>query len=341
VSRVCRRQVVTLPQVPGVIFANSEIPHDKLVGQVRNWASASPVLSTNNHFDLLQVAEVVDGRALPRVLCGILRTRVQLAEDTNTIPAIATLFYRTREYLNQEFWEDQVRRICDIVAEEYLSGVQGVQLMVHHSPPWVMGLEVGEHRLLAEVEALSFCGPQLQRLKLPVDSSDGEVGRVQEDEEQAIRERHSLFHQFVFDQLDAPEPVPALERGDYVLRAAGRPVCGLSVLGIQPWRLVCGGAWADEGREPELAHLAHQLQRRARKYACTIAYDSKDERSSRLFAGSHAKAFGLLRRQRPLRIAVTGVPVGLSPEQQARLARAPFLIPWEFLPFHAGRVVLV
>ena len=69
--------------------------------------------------------------------------------------------------------------------------------------------------------------------------------------------------------------------------------------GIQPWRLVCGGAWADEGpepkmlparvslqldlkaikcslcvtqhlefrREPELAHLAHQLQRRARKCA--------------------------------------------------------------------------
>eukprot|EP00439_Symbiodinium_sp_Y106_P079937 s1328_g18.t1 len=73
--RTCRRRVLTLPQIPGVIFSNSEIPDDKLVGQVRQWASASPVLSQNKAFDLLQVAEVVDGRALPRVLCGILRTR--------------------------------------------------------------------------------------------------------------------------------------------------------------------------------------------------------------------------------------------------------------------------
>eukprot|EP00435_Cladocopium_sp_Y103_P072107 s1182_g39.t1 len=49
--------------------------------------------------------------------------------------------------------------------------------------------------------------------------------------------------------------------------------------------------------------------------------------------------FGLLRRKKPLRLAVTGVPMGLSEEQQTRLARAPFLIPWEFLPFHSGRLV--
>ena len=39
--------------------------------------------------------------------CANKIVRVQLAEDTNTIPAIATLFYRTRDYLNQEFWEDR------------------------------------------------------------------------------------------------------------------------------------------------------------------------------------------------------------------------------------------
>eukprot|EP00913_Durusdinium_trenchii_P016108 g15141.t1 len=53
--------------------------------------------------------------------------------------------------------EDQIRRLCDILAEEYLAGA-GVQLMVHHGSPWAMGLEVGEHRLLAEVEALDFFG---------------------------------------------------------------------------------------------------------------------------------------------------------------------------------------
>ncbi|CAJ1334860.1 unnamed protein product, partial [Effrenium voratum] len=61
----------------------------------------------------------------------------------------------------------------------------------------------------------------------------------------------------------------------------------------------------------------------------------------RLAQGTAASRFGLLRRRRPLRIAVTGVPTGLTAEQQARLARAPFLIPWEFLPFHSGRVVLI
>eukprot|EP00439_Symbiodinium_sp_Y106_P060384 s3123_g8.t3 len=169
---------------------------------------------------------------------------------------------------------------------------------------------------------------------------EADVGLATHGEDQLLRERHALFHRFVFDHYEAPQPVP-LPRGDYVLRVGGRPVCGLSVLGLQPWRLVCGGAWADEGWEPELACLAQQLRRRARKYACSIVYDSKDERSFGLLTGSNGKEFGLVRRQQSLKIAVTGVPVGLSPEQQARLARAPFLVPCEFLPFHAGRVVLV
>lgn len=337
--RTCRRRVLTLPQIPGVIFSNSEIPDDKLVGQVRQWASASPVLSQNKAFDLLQVAEVVDGRALPRVLCGILRTRLRLAEDEDAVPVIATLFYRTRDYLNQEFWEDQIRRLGDIVAEEYFSHSRGIQLMVHHAPASALGLEVGEHRLLTEVEAMFFVGPQLGRRNIS-EEREADVGLATHGEDQLLRERHALFHRFVFDHYEAPQPVP-LPRGDYVLRVGGRPVCGLSVLGLQPWRLVCGGAWADEGWEPELACLAQQLRRRARKYACSIVYDSKDERSFGLLTGSNGKEFGLVRRQQSLKIAVTGVPVGLSPEQQARLARAPFLVPCEFLPFHAGRVVLV
>ncbi|CAL1166970.1 unnamed protein product [Cladocopium goreaui] len=94
--------------------------------------------------------------------------RFRLAEEKEPVPCMATLFYRTRDYLSAEFWEemqmDQIRQICDIVAEEYLGAGPGVQLMVHHGAPWAMGLEVGEHRLLAEVEALlgafNFFGPQ-------------------------------------------------------------------------------------------------------------------------------------------------------------------------------------
>eukprot|EP00434_Breviolum_minutum_P034709 symbB.v1.2.030724.t1/scaffold3494.1/size55430/2 len=85
-------------------------------------------------------------------------TMFRLAEEETTLPSMVTLFYRTRDYLNDEFWEDQIRRVCDIIGDEYLGSGPGVQLMVHHGAPWAMGLEVGEHRLLAEVEALNFLG---------------------------------------------------------------------------------------------------------------------------------------------------------------------------------------
>ncbi|CAJ1422783.1 unnamed protein product, partial [Effrenium voratum] len=152
------RQASSLPQIPGVIFSNREIPDDRLIGQVRAWAESSAALRNNRDLDLLQVAEIVNGKAVPRAVCGILRTRLRLAEEEEPIPAMVTLFYRARDYLNAEFWEDQIRRVCDIVAEEYLSGI-GVQLMIHHGAPWAMGLEVGEHRLLAELEAFNFFGP--------------------------------------------------------------------------------------------------------------------------------------------------------------------------------------
>ena len=35
--------------------------------------------------------------------------RLRLAEDEDAVPVIATLFYRTRDYLNQEFWEDRIQ----------------------------------------------------------------------------------------------------------------------------------------------------------------------------------------------------------------------------------------
>ncbi|CAE7449795.1 mcl1 [Symbiodinium necroappetens] len=121
---------------------------------------------------------------------------------------------------------------------------------------------------------------EFQWFKVWNNEGEADVGLATDEEDQLLQERHTLFHRFVFDHFEARQPVP-LPRGDYVLRVGGRPVCGLSVLGLQPGRLVCGGAWADEGREPELAFLAQQLRRRARKYACSVVYDSKDERSKR------------------------------------------------------------
>lgn len=113
----------------------------------------------------------------------------------------------------------------------------------------------------------------------------------------------------------------------------------MEVLGTQPWQLVLGSPWAQEGHEASLAHLATVLRRRAGSWGCSFVYDTRDERGARLSDG--AVNVGLLRRKKSLRVAVTGVPMGLSEEQQTRLARAPFLIPWEFLPFHSGRLVVI
>ncbi|CAK9007733.1 unnamed protein product [Durusdinium trenchii] len=147
--------------------------------------------------------------------------------------------------------------------------------------------------------------------------------------------RHGLYNGLVVDE--AQDGL----HGHYVLKVEGEEVCGMQVMGTQPWRLVLGAAWAADGHEASLAYLAEQLRRRAGRSGCSLIYDSRDERSAKLWHSEALRHFGLFRRKRAPRIAVTGVPVGLSEEQQARLARAPFLIPWEFLPFHSGRVVLI
>lgn len=331
---LAKRHATSLPHIPGVIFSNSEIPEDKLIGQVRSWAASSQALSRQNAFDLLQVAENVGGTAAPRVVCGIWRTRFRLAEEKEPVPCMATLFYRTRDYLSAEFWEDQIRRICDIVAEEYLGAGPGVQLMVHHGAPWAMGLEVGEHRLLAEVEAFNFFGPQRAGML------QGETEVIQADSAKVLADRHQLFNVLLQDLPPGGKASSSpVAPGHYLLRLAGEEVCGVEVLGTQPWQLVLGSPWAQEGHEASLAHLATVLRRRAGSWGCSFVYDTRDERGARLSDG--AVNVGLLRRKKSLRVAVTGVPMGLSEEQQTRLARAPFLIPWEFLPFHSGRLVVI
>jgi len=266
---IFRRQVTSLPQVPGVIFLNGEIPEDKLIGQVRHWAANSKALKKQDAFDLLQVAENVGGKAAPRVVCGIWRTRFRLAEEETTLPSMVTLFYRTRDYLNDEFWEDQIRRICDIIGDEYLGSGPGVQLMVHHGAPWAMGLEVGEHRLLAEVEALNFLGSPWRA------SSHAGAEVIKDESKKVLTERHQLYNVLGEE--------PTLEESDfqghYALRIDGQEVCGLEVLGLQPWKVVLGSPWAYDQHASSLAVLADELRRRFRRWGCSLVYDTKDARA--------------------------------------------------------------
>jgi len=318
-----------LPQIPGIILANSEIPKDRLLGQIRQWAASSPTLSSSG-FDLLQIMESTAGRPEPRAICGLLRAQLLLAEGTEPIRAFVTLFYRSRDFLNSEFWEDQVRRLSDIVADEYLAGARGLQLTVHHKvPAWAPGLEIGDHRLLTELQALTVLGRPWRRLQAaPELLQAGADGCVDGGAPGAA------FHRLC---REGAERGAGDIRGPYVLRGVdGAATCGVEVLGVLPLKLVCAAAWAGEGREADFAALVDGLLRKARRPFCSVLADARDEGWRRLCDSNP----GLRRSLGRPGVAVTGVPVGLTGEEQALLARAPFLVPWEFLPFHSGRFVL-
>jgi len=325
-----------------MICANKEIPDDALIRQVRRWAAASELLNGPN-FDLLQIAEVEDGRAMPRALCGLLRGELLMAGAEEAIPSVVGLFYKARDDLNREFWEDQVRRLLDVVADEYLGGSSsgGVQLLVHHSPPsWPIGLEIGDHRLMTELEVLhtaslggSSVSTEMQMI------SDGGLAHT--------LERRQISQQLEFHEVVLPHATAAvgtnheaLPLGHYVLRGdGGRAVCGTRVLQVLPMRVVCGSAWALEGHEDDLTALLAQIRRKARRYACSLVADRRDSNFQRLCTANATKREWHVRR--PHKIAITAVPMQLPPEQQVKLAERPLLIPWEFLPYHAGRVVVM
>jgi len=162
-----------------------------LVSRVRRWAGNLQA-SKSGTFDMLQVYEATDGHRVPKALCGLLRTELRLAEGTEPVKAIVTVFYRARDYLNSEFWEDQIRRLSDVLAEQHLSGGRGVQLMVHHNlPSWTLGLEMGDHRLLAEFDALHVVGNPLQRAAVKPELVDLEAGAPGCD---ALRDYYNTTH---------------------------------------------------------------------------------------------------------------------------------------------------
>merc|ERR1712125_272270 len=99
---------------------------------------------------------------------------------------------------------------------------------------------------------------------------------------------------------------------------------------------------AADGCEAELAQLVDGVRRMGKKPVCSVLGDTRDPHWKRL-AEDHesSRLMGLWRVRRRMKIAVTGVPTGLEPAEQALFATAPFLMPLEFLPFHAGRIMLI
>lgn len=322
-------------------MTNKEISDDLLVSRVRRWSASSERLRAGT-FDVLQIAESADGRLAPRAICGVLRTELELAGGGEPVKSLVTVFYRARDYLNKEFWEEQARRLADILADEYLGGGRGVHLMVHHNAPaWPLGLEIGDHRLLADFEVLHGLGNPLEAL-----TSRGAGARQPELVEDICAESgHHSFHRLCAPPstgADGPASREPARRGRYVLRNdAGAAVCGLEVLGTLPTRLVCGAPWAAPGREADFGALLAALRRRSGRVAYSVFTDPRDAGWQRLSGRTALPLPGLWHSRKRLGVAVTGTPVGLTPEEQVRLAQAPFLVPWEFVPFHFGRLVLI
>jgi len=331
-----------LPQIPGLVLTNQEIPSDRLINQIRTWAKSSETLSSQG-FDLLQLAERVDGRLAPRAVCGLLRTHLRLPETEEPVSAVVGLFYRARDHLNREFWEDQARKLCDIVAGECLKGSRGIQLLVHHNAPkWAMGLEIGNHRLLSELGVLHIVGRPRGRARAEQDPEF--LGGSSSDSSSDAVSVHKGFHQFAdvvrTESSVEPTHVGSVRTGWYVLRDDnGEVACGLRVLGSLPLRLVCSSAWVRPGEGARFGGLVAALQRLAKRPVCSLVADTRDPHWLGLCSEEFQDVFGFWRRERKLGVAVTGVPQGLTAEEQVRFARAPFLVPWEFLPFHSGRVV--
>lgn len=327
------RRASSLPQIPGTILVNAEIPEDGLIKRIRRWASASEALRAST-FDLLQMCESQDGKLVPRAVLGLLRTQIRLAGSEAPVRALVGLFYRSRDALNREFWEDQARRLCDVVADEHLTGHRAVQVLVHHSAPaWSMGLEMGEHRVLADFGVLHIVGRPGQARR------EAEVVRLPDsDPGEPEASSHADFHKFC---LPSEGPDGGALRGRYVVRSGTGPaVCGLRVLGTLPLRVVCSSAWIAEGHDSEFAALVAALQRRSRRRICSIVGDRRDPHWQGLANERGDALFGRWHVRRPLGVTLTGVPVNLEEAEQARLAQAPWLVPWEVLPFHAGQVLL-
>lgn len=335
------RSAISLPQIPGIICVNKEIPDDIFVSRIRKWTQSSEVL-TGSAFDLLQICEDVDGRRLPRAVCGVLRTELLLAQGEKPVKAFVTVFYKGMDFLNKEFWEEQAKRLSDTLADQYLEGERGVQLTVHHNTPaWALGLEIGDHRLLAEFEALHVFGNPLARFRSDsVKPEKVEAGSCIGGEPSI----HVGFNRINHSALEATslETESSAPRGSYVLRDdSGKATCGAEVLGVLPRRLVLGGIWAAAGCEPDFGHLVDGLRRKAQRPTASIIADPRDQGWQRLCGLTSAPLPGIWRSRQRLGVAITGMPVGLSEEEQVLLAKAPFLIPWEFVPFHFGRFVLI
>merc|ERR1712232_1159970 len=199
------------------------------------------------------------------------------------------------------------------------------------------GLEVGDHRLLAELEAVHVIGRPWCKGPEPELIQDTASGPGDD-----------AFHQLLLRPHDGDDHTGSLgstnglPHGRYVVRNGnGDAICGTEVLGALPRRLVCGSPWAAAGCQAEFGTMLECLQRRARKPMASVLADARDSRWQALYGGMALPRVGLWSSRKRPGIAITGIPVNLTAEEQATLARVPIVVPWEFMPFHAGRLVLI
>jgi len=232
------------------------------------------------------------------ILC---KTPLRLGGET--INAIVCWLYRSNDRFNREFWDEQMRRLSDVVAEEYfeVTDEPTVYLMAHHAIEDDIAkdmVEIDDHRLVTSVDGAHFF-----RLPFSTGTSLQQLDTMVDDERTVIQGSNVKYY-------SSPEG------------------SSIGVSGFLPGRVIC--------QRPTVGHdfgaLMNEVMKKHEVFMSTVLVDRRDGEMPKL-----AK----LTRIRSQKICVTAVPSGLSLPQQEALARRPLAIPWEILPFHAGRIKLI
>eukprot|EP00435_Cladocopium_sp_Y103_P072562 s1182_g40.t1 len=151
----------------------------------------------------------------------------------------------------------------------------------------------------------------------------GETEVIQADSAKVLADRHQLFNVLLQDlpPKGGKASSSPVAPGHYLLRLAGEEVCGVEVLGTQPWQLVLGSAWAQAGHEASLAHLANVLRRRAGRWGCSLVYDTRDERGARATAKPRGSVPGARRSRPPGCVVRAAAAVRIQAFYRGRLGR--------------------
>jgi len=290
-----RTFATSIPSVPGRILFNAEIP-SKHREPFEDWAKNSKL-----NLDLLMLQDNNDPPIIDKGVTILSKSTLRLEE--HSINAIVCWLYRSNDRFNREFWDEQMRRLSDIIAEEYFDVAKSpsVYLMAHHAIEDDIAkdvVEIDDHRLVTSVDGAHFF-----RHPFSPRTSLQQLDNIIDDERTVIEGSDIKYY-------SSPEG------------------SSIGVSGFLPGRVICQRPRVGD----DFPALMNEVMRKHEVLMSTVLVDRRDGEMPKL---------AQLSRIRSQKICLTAIPCGLSVHLQEALATRPLAIPWEILPFHAGKIKLI